>query len=286
MCWLGRERDEGGAGALLILTMAIPVRRSSDYRVGDLQSPAMEGRAMRRFWDARAREDALYFVDNRRPYRAAEAGKFWEEAEAVDYLLGGLGVNLSAADKVLEIGCGVGRMTRGLAARAGSVVALDVSPEMLARARAYNPELPNVDWVLGDGVSLRGLPDASVDACVSVLVFQHIPEPEVTLGYVREVGRVLRAGGWAALQVSNDPEVHRPRAGLGWRARALLGRAPRGQTHRAWLGSHVELDQLRAAAREGDLSVEKVWGAGEQYCQVLLRKQARRSGPPHHSRPL
>ena len=155
---------------------------------------------------------------------------------------------------MLEIGCGVGRITRVLAARAAQVLALDVSDEMLARARELNPALTNVSWVLGDGLSLHGIPDASLDACVSVVVFQHIPDPEVTLGYVREVGRVLRPGGWAALQVSDDPAIHRARPGLAPRVRALLGRAPRGQRHPAWLGSSVTPTALgadRAGRRDG-----------------------------------
>lgn len=154
---------------------------------------------MREFWNRRAREDALYFVDNRRPYRAPEPGEFWDAAPLVDHFLDGLGVALAPGDAVLEIGCGVGRMTRVLAARARTVVALDVSDEMLTRARELNPDLAGVCWTLGDGVSLAGLDDGSFDACVSTVVLQHVPDPEITLGYVRELGRVLRSGGWAAL---------------------------------------------------------------------------------------
>jgi len=230
---------------------------------------------MREFWDERAREDAFYFVDNRQRYRSPDLESFWESAAAVEYMLDGLGVKLQGADSVLEIGCGVGRVTRWLAARTGHVVALDVSHEMLTRARLHNPELGNVRWVLGDGVSLATIPDESVDACVSVVVFQHLPDASITLGYVREIGRALRPQGWAALQISNDPEIHRPSTPLRWRLNALLGRGPKGHGHPAWLGSHVDLDALRDAALDGAMEVEKVWGAGSQYCQILLRKKAK-----------
>ena len=111
-----------------------------------------------------------------------------------------------------------------------------------------------------------------MDACVSIVTLQHVPDPSITLGYVRELGRVLRPGGWAALQVSNDPEVHRPRTGPAWRAKSLLGLAPKGQRHPAWLGSHIELDALRGVAAASGLTLETVWGEGSQYCQVLLRR--------------
>jgi SAM-dependent methyltransferase len=240
---------------------------------GDRASPG----DMRTFWNERAREDAFYFVDTRQAYRAPDPDRFWQAGELVDYLLDGLGVSLRGDEAVLEIGCGVGRITRELARRARSVIAVDVSDEMLARARELNPGLDHVQWLLGDGVSLDGVPGASVDACVSVVVLQHVPDPEITLGYVREVGRVLRPGGWAALQVSNDPSIHRPRDGLRQRVGALLGRAPKGQRHAAWLGSHVELPALHAAAGASGTTVERVWGEGTQYCQVLLRKPA--AGP-------
>ena len=58
------------------------------------------------------------------------------------------------------------------------------------------------------------------------------------------------------------------------RLRALLGRGPRGQRHPAWLGAPVDLDAVAAAALESATEVERVWGAGSQYCQVLLRRQA------------
>lgn len=102
----------------------------------------------------------------------------------------------------------------------------------------------NVEYLLGDGESFRGIEDASADACVSHVVFQHIPDPEITLAYVREIGRVLRPGGWAAFQVSNDHRIHRRRTGLeglGIWGRALIGRGPRkpGRPGLAWLSDRA-----------------------------------------------
>ena len=185
---------------------------------------------------------------------------------------------MEPGSRVLEIGCGVGRLTRGLAAKAGEVIALDVSAEMLARARDHNEELDNVTWLLGDGSTLAGVEDSSVDACVSHVVFQHIPDPAVTLGYVAEMGRVLRAGGWAAFQVSNDPRVHRAEhhnstaRRLLRRVRAGTGRAPRGVDDPAWLGSAVDLPELTDVASDAGMQVEQVFGAGTQFCVIRARR--------------
>src|SRR5919112_1691205 len=111
------------------------------------------GSEMRAFWDRGARDDALFYVDDRG--LAGEA--FWTGGEEiVDRYEADLGFTISGGT-VVEIGCGVGRLTRVLARRADGVVALDVSPEMLALAREHNPGLPNVRWVLGDGRSLTGV---------------------------------------------------------------------------------------------------------------------------------
>jgi SAM-dependent methyltransferase len=233
---------------------------------------SMDRDHMREFWDARAREDALYFVDNRRVYRSRELDGFWEAGEQdLERLLTTLGLHIRSSDVALDIGCGVGRLTRVLARRAESVYALDVAPEMIERARSEHADLSNVRWIVGDGYSLEPLAEASVDACVSHVTFQHIPDPAITLAYVTEIGRVLKPGGWAAFQVSNDAAVHRPpRARL--RARAAIGRSPRGQADPAWVGSAVSLDDLHVAAHSGGLELERIVGEGTQFCLVRARK--------------
>lgn len=229
---------------------------------------------MQAFWDDRARENAFYFVDNNVDYNSPDADRFWAEAErTVDVILDSLGVKLQPGDDVVEIGCGVGRLTRTLARRAATVRALDVSAEMLSQAREANRELDNVTWIQGDGTSLKGVDDASADVCFSHVVFQHIPDPAITLGYVRGMGRALRPGGWAAFHISNEPSIHRPRGGAGrlkHRLLARLGRAPKGQDHPAWLGSAVDLDELRRTADEAGMDVERVENPGTQFCFVLL----------------
>jgi SAM-dependent methyltransferase len=228
-----------------------------------------------RFWDERAREQALFFVDNTVDYRDPDVERFWAGGEAAaSAILGELGVAVGPADAIVEIGCGVGRLTRPLAARAAHVTAVDVSAEMLSRARELNPQLDNVRWLHGDGETLAGVDTASADGCFSHVVFQHLPDPELTLGYVREMARVLRPGGWAAFGVSTDPAVHRPRRRAGWRLAALLGYGPRGQEHPAWLGSAVPLDGLEAAARESGMDLERVLHPGTQFTLVLGRRRA------------
>jgi SAM-dependent methyltransferase len=235
----------------------------------------MSGQEMERFWDEKAREDAAYFVDNLLDYREGNMEEFWARGEAaVDRILGELGVVVSPDDRVVEIGCGIGRLTRVLATRAEHVWAFDISSEMLQRAREAVGDRTGVDWVHGDGTTLQPVEDGAATACFSFVVFQHVPDPEITLGYVREMGRVLRPGGWSAFQISNDPSIHKPReTGFGARVKAIVGREPKGMSHPAWLGSAVDLEDLERAADVAGLDVETVEHAGTQFCLVLLRKR-------------
>src|SRR4051794_8943806 len=100
---------------------------------------------MEEFWDERAREDAWYFVDNTGRYRDADQERFWRVGEAeLDAVLGAVGAEPRPTDIVLDLGCGIGRLTRALAGRVAHVHALDVSAEMLERARKLNHGLDNV----------------------------------------------------------------------------------------------------------------------------------------------
>ena len=105
-------------------------------------------------------------------------------------------LELKPGETVLDLGSGAG-IDAFLAARqvgpAGRVIGVDMTPEMLARARA-NAEragLPQVEFREG---RLEALPvkDASVDAVTSNCVINLVPDKSLVF---REVARVLRPGG-------------------------------------------------------------------------------------------
>jgi SAM-dependent methyltransferase len=111
--------------------------------------------------------------------------------EAAAFLLPDLRPGL----QVLDVGCGPGSITRGLAERVapGRVVGVDLSRETLATARqdAAARGLGNLHYEEASVYALP-FPDATFDVGYAHQVFQHLREPARALG---EVLRVLRPGG-------------------------------------------------------------------------------------------
>jgi len=93
---------------------------------------------------------------------------------------------------VLDLGCGAGRTSCPLVQRGYSVVAGDISPEMIARARQLHPHL---DFRILDAVALD-LPSGTFDVVLfSFNGLDYVYPFANRLRALREVFRVLRPGG-------------------------------------------------------------------------------------------
>src|SRR5215211_9366863 len=102
---------------------------------------------MKRDWNARAQENAMHYVASGRDEWTVEeffaSGRESVEATVVPDLALIAGGHDPKALRVLEIGCGVGRMTRSLAELFGEVHGVDVSGEMVRRGRELLADVPN-----------------------------------------------------------------------------------------------------------------------------------------------
>ena len=116
---------------------------------------------MRRDWDRRALENARYYVATGQNEWTDEEFFAAGEQELQDHVCNDLG-NICQGDdpktmKVLEIGCGAGRVTRALARFFGEVYAVDISRNMVRQARRSVAPFPNAHIFRNNGRDLSAV---------------------------------------------------------------------------------------------------------------------------------
>jgi len=123
------------------------------------------------------------------------------DAEAFVAALQRGGIHPDQGGRLLEVGCGVGRVTAHLARHAKAVVGVDISAAHLRLAEQHMQEsgIDNVTFS-----QLRGIDDVAqlgqFDAVFSVIVLQHNPPP-VIVRMLRDLLALLRPGGVAFFQL-------------------------------------------------------------------------------------
>lgn len=112
---------------------------------------------------------------------------------------------LVPAGRVLDVGCGTGRLGRGLAEAGYEVWGADLSVGMLRRfvarraGRAVAADATNLPWF-----------DATFDLTVCVALLHHLAEPGRVAAAIREMVRVTRPGGWVLIWDHNPNNPYWP----------------------------------------------------------------------------
>jgi ubiquinone/menaquinone biosynthesis C-methylase UbiE len=107
---------------------------------------------------------------------------------------------LRPGERVLDVACGTGVVTRLAAERvgaAGAAAGLDVNSGMLAVARSQTPTDISIDWYEASA-ELMPLPDEAFDVVLCQMGLQFVPNK---LAALREMRRVLDSGGRALVTV-------------------------------------------------------------------------------------
>ena len=113
----------------------------------------------------------------------------------------------AAGKRVMEIGFGEGYGANYLAEVASEVIAFDVTPGNIPRAKEKYTK-PNLQFRLSDGVCYD-VPDASIDLLGSFQVIEHIPERHIPT-YLKELRRVLKPDGFACITTLNLDNAMKP----------------------------------------------------------------------------
>lgn len=106
--------------------------------------------------------------------------------------------------RVLDFGCGAGRLTRALAAHFEKAVGVDIAQAMLDLAASGNPVADRCHFVRNTAADLAVFGDGEFDMIYSSIVLQHLP-PELIRSYLAEFARVVRPGGAIIVHLPTRP---------------------------------------------------------------------------------
>ena len=158
------------------------------------------------------------------------------------------------ADKVLDVGCGSGQFAVAIAAVAGEVLGVDLTPAMLETARAHQAKAgaANVTWELADSTALP-VADGAFDIVTGRSMLHHAADPAATLAEMRRAcapgGRIAvldltptadKSPAFDAIELLRDPS----------HARTLTADQLRD------LGADLGLEELSVQPRASDLPLE------------------------------
>ncbi len=210
---------------------------------------------MRDDWNARAEEDAGYYVafGARDQDDAAFFATATEIVNSLETELTRVPESARAGWKALEIGCGPGRLMRPMSRHFAEIYGVDVSDAMIALAKEKLADIPSARVEATDGAHLTSFADGSIDFVYSYAVFQHIPTRDVVMQYMREIHRVLRPGGLARLQFNGLPQS------------MVSG-------YDTWAGARFSSMELMEFTQTNDMQLLALEGASTQYMWTTWRK--------------
>jgi ubiquinone/menaquinone biosynthesis C-methylase UbiE len=189
---------------------------------------------LQRNWEGLAQADPLWAIctdPSKRNSQWTQEKFFATGRKEIETVLGyaaRIDLCIDTTSPALDFGCGVGRLTRALAQYFPECCGVDISPTMIRLAQEFNRDHPRCQFLLNEGVRLKGLPDNYFGFIYTSLVLQHVGEP-CSRQYIAEFIRVLKPGGVLIFQIPERLRASsftRLRASLALRARlqSLLGR--------------------------------------------------------------
>ena len=217
-------------------------------------------RGMKEDWNTRARQNARWFINTAHDRQAEHEFDQTGRTEVQNLVRADLALLTQGRDprhlRLLEIGCGIGRMTRPLAEIFGEVYASDVSGEMIVRGQRRLRDCTNVIFSETNGVDFHLFADCFFDVIFCAYVYQHVPTADMIRANLTDAFRVLRPGGVFKFQTNG-----------------VTNEIFRGLAKDTWMGEAFDEHAIRSLARELDAQMISLSGAGSQYCWTVWRRR-------------
>jgi len=215
---------------------------------------------MKRDWNARADIDIKYFI--RSAFNQTEE-EFWESgyhAKDTKILIpNSLTYNYIFKKQnpkqmnVLEIGCGIGRIMVPMSKIFHHVTGIDISEKIVGVGKKYLKSVPNCKVLLNNGNDLSEFPNDCFDFCYSHLVFQHIPDKEIVINYIKEVSRVIKEEALFRFQVNGNTDFCPPE-------------------FNTWHGITFSQDEIHKLAKENHFDILEESLSKQQYYLITFKK--------------
>ncbi len=179
-----------------------------------------------------------------------------EELEAARSVIG---MTIGPERRILDVGCGVGRVAFALAEQFGEVVGVDISGSLIDMARSHN-QLSHLSFHHQTGERLEPASAAAYDTVFANEVFYYLTWPALC-GYFEDAHRLLRPGGEFVFQLNMEPIPWRTQ--LSWIIRHILFvcgvKNWRGwSTGPGFRRYHHPIDRVRCMLEEYGFRVERV----------------------------
>jgi len=156
--------------------------------------------------------------------------------------------------KILEIGCGIGRILIPMSKIFGETVGIDISSEMVQLGQKHITNIPNCKILESNGIDLSLFPDNHFDFCYSFIVFQHIPEKQIVEQYIKEVSRILKPDCLFRFQV-----------------RGTISTKPKEIT--TWDGVQFNSEEIHEIAKKNNFEIIEEGNDTEEYYMLTFQSK-------------
>ncbi len=103
--------------------------------------------------------------------------------------------------KVLDFGCGAGRLTRALSNYFPQCYGVDIAESMIALAKELNQSFTGCMFSVTSEQHLQMFPNDSFDMIYTNIVLQHLPNEQAIKSYIAEFSRILKKEGLLVFQL-------------------------------------------------------------------------------------
>ena len=160
---------------------------------------------LRAAWSARAASPLREFFVASHPDWRDDRRRQEQARQDLEFLLLDIPPEKRRVMRVLEVGCGSGRLAAELAPQVGAYAGFDIAPEMVRVAAERLAKATNAKVAIGDGATIpASFAGDRYDLVFAFAVFIHLPEI-VLNSYLSAMRDVLAPGGQVRFQILVDP---------------------------------------------------------------------------------